>query len=67
MDRFAIELLCACGLPEVWNFGDMVACDKCHKRYHHRCCEFPYNVKTPHGFAALVNAKDQVKFQAKFQ
>ena len=27
MDRFVIELLCPCGLPEM--FGDMVACDRC--------------------------------------
>ena len=34
MDRFSIELLCPCGLPEV--FGDMVACDWLGKWYKER-------------------------------
>ena len=35
MDRFSIQIMCPCGLPEV--FGDIVACDQCGKWDHLRC------------------------------
>ena len=64
MDRFELELLCPCSLPEV--FGDMVACDRCRKWYHNRCCEFAYNVNTP-WFCSACQSKRPSKVPTKFQ
>ena len=63
-DKFSIPLLCPCGLPDI--FGDMVACDRCGKWHHQRCCKSPFNANEA-WFCNLCQAKRPTKTPSKYE